>query len=70
MLQRQRDRRIVMTKQEQIRQDIHEVADTVINWGGYAEDETEQARRSDRRDKLEAALLRVVIQHDNETGEK
>ena len=39
---------------------IHELADAVVNSGGYADDPDESDRRSELRDKLEATLTELV----------
>lgn len=50
----------VLSKEAHISGLIHELADVVVNWGGYADDAEESAKRSRDRDAL-AALLRKTI---------
>ncbi len=39
---------------------IHEVADIVVNWGGYADDPDEANFRAGQRDAVESAIRTAV----------
>ena len=43
-----------------VREAIHEVADAIVNDGGYADTAEESDMRAERRDALEGVILNAV----------